>query len=100
MKAWPASPSLSWAGRWEALEGGRACKGALVFPLLRRSACRPCGRRSPAGRVWDAWIVGGDLPEICNLITEVAVLLTLYVALAATDSDRAWQILRRQHGRK
>jgi hypothetical protein len=31
MKAWPASPSLYWAGCWEALEGGRACKGALFF---------------------------------------------------------------------
>ena len=29
MKAWPVSPSLLWAGRWEALEGGLACKGAL-----------------------------------------------------------------------
>jgi hypothetical protein len=34
------------------------------------------------------------------LPTEVAVLLTLYVALAATHSDSAWQILRRQHCRK
>jgi hypothetical protein len=37
---------------------------------------------------------------LCNLTTEVAVLLTLYVALAATHSDKAWQILRRQLCRK
>src|SRR5207245_4574394 len=36
----------------------------------------------------------------CNLTTEVAVLLTLYVALVATHSDSAWQILRRQLCRK
>jgi hypothetical protein len=32
----------------------------------------------------------------CNLTTEVAVLLTLYMVLAATHSDSAWQSLRRQ----
>jgi hypothetical protein len=40
------------------------------------------------------------IPPVCNVTTEVAVLLTLYVALAATHSDSAWQILRRQHCRK
>ena len=39
-------------------------------------------------------------PDECNWTTEVAVLLTLYVALAATHAASAWQIVRRQHCRK
>src|SRR5262249_45041689 len=31
---------------------------------IRRIACLPCGRHSTAWRVWDTWIVQGNLPEI------------------------------------
>ncbi len=41
----------------------------------------------------------GELAD-CNLTVEVAVLLTLYVALTATYPDSAWKTLRRQLCRK
>jgi len=71
------------------------CPGAsftLCTFMPRSSPARPLPQQIGIPRKWYS--------TACNLTTEVAVLLTLYVALAATDSDRAWQILRRQHGRK
>src|SRR5438132_10742070 len=88
----PCAPRRAWC-----------CLG-MVTPALQPQRC--CGpptvvkERYHGSRRHVNILGGARLEPGCNLTVEVAVLLTLYVALTAAYPDSAWKTLRRQLCRK